>query len=80
MTPETRRAEKFDAAIKHLDWCAQVPHTVDNIVGIYAEKTRTTQRPPNTAGVRYAVPDRFTRSAHARVCASSASPDNPGGS
>ena len=45
MTRETRRAEKFDAAIKRLDWCAQVPHTVDNVVGIYAEKTRTTQRP-----------------------------------
>lgn len=45
MTPETRRAEKFDAAIKHLDWCAAVPHTVDAVVGIYAEKTRTTQRP-----------------------------------
>lgn len=45
MTPETRRAEKFDAAIKHLDWCAQVPHTIDQLVGIYAEKTRTTQRP-----------------------------------
>lgn len=45
MTPNTRRAERFDAAVRHLDWCAQVPHTIDNIVGIYAEKTRNTSRP-----------------------------------
>ena len=44
-------------------------------------ETRTIHRPSSIAGVRYASPERFTRSPHASVCRSSASPadSRPGG-
>lgn len=44
-TVNGRRAQRFDAAVAHLDWCAAVPHTVDAIIGIHAEKTRDQPRP-----------------------------------
>lgn len=31
-------------AIGHLDWCTQIPHTIDRIIGIYAEATASTGR------------------------------------
>ena len=46
-------------------------------VGSAPTDTRTIQRPSSIAGVRYAAPERLTRSAQPSVCASSASPVQP---
>lgn len=42
MTP---RAEAIAAAIGHLEWCNTAPHTLDKVIGIYAEHTSRQGRP-----------------------------------
>src|SRR5262249_22700370 len=58
----------------------QTAATSSRSVAIAPMETRTIQRPSTTAGVRYAVPERLTRSTQPSVCLSRASPDSPGGS
>ena len=40
-----RRAQSLSSTIEHLDWCVTIHHTIDQVIGIYAERTRTTTRP-----------------------------------
>jgi len=40
-----RRAAAVAETIKALGWCVTIPHTIDQVIGIYAERTRTTARP-----------------------------------
>ena len=44
MTAE-RRAESVAETIEVLGWCVTIPHTIDQVVGIYAARTTTTTRP-----------------------------------
>lgn len=40
-----RRAEAIAETIETLGWCVAIPHTIDQVIGIYAERTATTTRP-----------------------------------
>lgn len=39
------RTRAVAATIAHLEWCATIPHTIDQIIGIHAERTSATTRP-----------------------------------
>jgi hypothetical protein len=40
-----RRADAIAETIDTLGWCVTIPHTIDQVIGIYAERTAHTSRP-----------------------------------
>ena len=44
MTDPARLHQHINAAIEHIDWCTKPPHTLTQVIGIYAEATADTPR------------------------------------
>lgn len=45
MTDPARLHQQVAAAIVHIDWCTTIPHTLAQVIGIYAEATANAPRP-----------------------------------
>ena len=61
MTTE-RRAAAIAQTVSDLTWCATTPHTVDQVIGIYAERTNHTSRPMRSGMTNDEILSRLTAS------------------
>ena len=61
MTTE-RRAAAIAQTVSDLTWCATIPHTVDQVIGIYAERTASSSRPMRSGMTNDEILSRLTAS------------------
>jgi hypothetical protein len=57
-----RRAAAITATLEDLTWCVTIPHTIDQVIGIYAERTSSTSRPMRSGMTNDEILSRLTSS------------------
>lgn len=55
-----RRAAAIAETIDTLGWCVTIPHTIDQVIGIYAERTGATSRPMRSGMTNDEILSRLT--------------------
>lgn len=55
-----RRASAIAETVETLGWCVTIPHTIDQVIGIYAERTGATSRPMRSGMTNDEILSRLT--------------------
>jgi len=55
-----RRAAAIAETVETLGWCVTIPHTIDQVIGIYAERTATASRPMRSGMTNDEILSRLT--------------------